>query len=164
MAHRLTRTLAPLLLLAGCAASGCAPPAYHDGGRLPVTVDGRTFEAELKLTPESRYLGMGGRAEMPQDFAMLFAYPEPQHLHYVMRDCAFPIDILFLDGQGRVVAKHRMVPDPAGMAEDDLRRYDSEASAQFALEIKGGWLDKLDITVGQTRLNLPAEALGAAAK
>lgn len=164
MAHRLKTSLSLIFLsLAGCTATGCAPPpTYHDGDHLPVTVAGHTFDAELKLTPESRFRGMGGRTDIPADFAMLFAYPQPHHLNYVMRDCAFPLDILFLDGEGRVVAKHHMPIEPPGTPEEKLIRYDSDYSAQFVLEVKGGWLEKLKVTVGETRLDIPKGALAAA--
>lgn len=170
MAHHLTslrtRLLAVMVLaLAGCTATGCAPPpAYHDGGHLEVVAAGHTFDAELKLTPASRFHGMGGRADIPADFAMLFAYPEPRRLTYVMRDCDFPLDILFLDSEGRVVAKYHMHPEPPQTPESRLIHYDSECQAQFVLEMKGGWLDKLPVVVGETRLDLPKAALAAAAK
>lgn len=170
MAHRLTpsriRPLAAFaILLAGCAATpGCSPPAFHDGDHLKVAVNGHAFDTELKLTPESRTQGMGGRLNIADDFAMLFAYPEPRQMSFVMRDCHFPIAVLFLDAQGRVVKTHAMPVEKPGTAEDDLIRYPSEASAQFALEVKAGQLEKLGVVVGQTKVELPLEALGNAAR
>ncbi len=168
MAHGLTPThplaIAALFLL-GCAASGCTkPPAFKDGATLPLRVNGHAFNAELTLTPESRTKGLGGRAAIADDFAMLFVWPRPRQLNFVMRDCRFPIGVLFLDDQGRVVATHTMPVAPAATAEDDLIRYPSRSSAQFALEVKAEHLAGLGVVIGETKIELPIEALTQAAQ
>ncbi len=160
--HALTLAL---LTLASCTALSCAKPSvFKDGATLPISVNGHAFHAEIELTPESRIKGLGGRAVIADDFAMLFAWPMPRQLNFVMRDCHFPIAVLFLDDQGRVVATHKMPVEPAATAEDDLIRYPSGSSAQFALEIKAERLDALGVVIGETKIELPIEALTQAAQ
>src|SRR5690606_3450982 len=73
-----------------------------------VKIGDRTFNLELALDDASRYRGLSDRQSLPDDGGMLFVFPKPRPLQFVMRDCLFPIDILFLDGGGRVVSMHEM--------------------------------------------------------
>ena len=101
---------------------------------------------------------------------MLFAFGSPRPLAMVMRDCPEPIDVAFLDGEGRVVALHSMRPEPprgAGESaiqyERRLPAYPSAAPAQFAVEVAGGRLAQLGVQVG-TRLVFDAAALARRAR
>lgn len=159
MAHRLTCALTALLL------SACAPPPQvKDGAVLKVAVNGHAFDALVRLTRESRSKGLGGRKDLADGQAMLFAYPDEAVRQFVMRDCHFPIAVIFLDGKGRVVKTHAMSVEKPGVAEDGLTRYSSESSAQFALEVKAKLLDGLGIVPGTTVIELPLEALRRAAE
>jgi uncharacterized membrane protein (UPF0127 family) len=96
---------------------------------------------------------------------MLFVLPSPERFAMVMRDCPEPLDVAFLDSQGRVVALHEMQPEPARRPEESpfryeqrLRVYASGEPVQFAVETAGGRLRELGITVGD-RIALDAQAL-----
>jgi uncharacterized membrane protein (UPF0127 family) len=124
-----------------------------------VLIDGRKFHLELALEPDVRFKGLSGRTEIPSDGGMLFAFPFPVTTAFVMRDCPIPIDIIFLDGSGRVVATHKMtVEAPRTDAEKKLneqgineeyetrlKKYPSNFAAQFAIELKGNTLDAIKV-------------------
>jgi uncharacterized membrane protein (UPF0127 family) len=83
----------------------------------------------------------------------------------VMRRCPVPIDVAFLDAEGRVVAIHAMAPEPprapgasAAVYEAPLPTYVSAVPAQFAVETAGGRLGELGLAVGD-RLVFDAEGL-----
>lgn len=145
-----------LACLAGCAAmSGCAEPA--PAGFERVALSGRTFTLELAADHVSRTMGLGGRTSIPEDGGMLFVFERPDLRAFVMRDCVVPIDIIFLDGAGNIVAMHQMVveeprrPDETPQAyELRMKRYPSRFNAQFVIELRGGMLDQLDLAVGDT--------------
>lgn len=160
------------LVLTGCATMpGCREPAAPEGFER-VRVDGRTFNLELAETGPKRERGLGGREHIPEDGGMLFVFPDAAPRVFVMRDCLVPIDIIFLDAMGRVVAMHQMTVEPpepqrregesardyqARRAEYEfrLRKYPSGYAAQFAIEIAGGLLDELNVHMGdQIRLDL----------
>lgn len=135
----------------------CAGNAQQDDGveRERVDVRGAVFRVELALDDATRLRGLGGRASIPEDGGMLFVFPRPARLGFVMRDCLVPIDIAFLDSAGRVVSMHAMQPEPPRAdGEGDyeyearLRRYDSRFPAQFALEVAGGTFERIGLETG----------------
>lgn len=178
--------LIPAFALAAAAAlwlRGCesAPPGYAD-----VEISGKKFTLEVVDTPETRFKGLSGRTEIKADGGMLFVFPKPEPtLDFVMRDCPIPIDIIYLDGSGRVVASHKMVPEPPrseaekvntppvpgapawsytnASYEKRLKKYPSRFSSQFVIELKGDTLDTLKVKPGD-KVAFDAPALKAKAK
>ncbi|MEM7577657.1 MAG: DUF192 domain-containing protein [Planctomycetota bacterium] len=130
---------------------------------LPVTLGDQTFTLELALDNDTRFQGLSDRAYLAPDGGMLFVFPRPRNLEFVMRRCLVPIDIIFLDAGGRVTASHAMTVEPYDRPERQLRRYGSQYRAQFAIELAGGTLETLDLQPGD-RIELPLEDLKARAK
>lgn len=121
-----------------------------------VRINGRTFHLELALDNPTRVQGLSDRTQIEPDGGMLFVFPRPAQQAFVMRRCPIPIDIIFLDGTGRVVAFHKMtVEEPQGATESDaayenrLKRYPSRFDAQFVIELKADTIDTLNLTEGQ---------------
>lgn len=148
-------------LISGLAGAGCDEPPAPPGVER-VEINGRTFNLELAATDAVRVKGLSGRTEIKPDAGMLFVFPDSRRLSFVMRDCPIPIDIIFLDANGRVVATHKMVPEePRRANETDeaynrrLKLYPSGFGAQFAIELKGNTLDELKVKEGdQIKLDL----------
>jgi hypothetical protein len=141
--------VALLLCLPGSAA--CRAPA----GEVEAKIAGERFALELAANPAARYRGLSGRTHIPPNGGMLFAFRPAQPLEFVMRDCPIPIDIAFLDADGRVVAVHAMKVEPprapgesAVDYDDRLPRYASGEPAQFAIETAGGRLAELGLAPG----------------
>jgi len=142
-------------------ATGCEEPPLPEGFER-VTIDNRTFDLEIAANDAVRFKGLSGRTEIKDNGGMLFVFADARRLNFVMRDCPIPIDIIFLDGNGRVVAKHKMLPEaPRRPTETDegynqrLKMYPSGYGAQFAIELKANTLDQLKIKEGdQIKLDL----------
>lgn len=129
-------------------------------GRAPnrierVALGGKQFDLELAADNPTRMRGLGGRDHIDDNGGMLFAFRVPTTLRFVMRDCVIPIDIIFVDHAGNVTAVYTMQPEePQGDKETDflyenrLKKYSSKFSAQFAIEIQAGQIDKLGIKPG----------------
>ncbi len=160
-----------LFLFAGCEPAGSADDPARAGadveaqapGTQRVTIGDRTFTLELALDDDTRFQGLSDRAYLAPDGGMLFVFPQPRNLEFVMRRCLVPIDILFLDPAGRVTATHAMAVEPYDRPEPQLRRYSSQYRAQFAIELSGGTLKTLDLQPGQA-IDLPLEDLKTRAK
>ena len=145
-----------------------------------IKISGEWFHLELAADQPTRVRGLGGRDYLAPDGGMLFVFPQPQVLQFVMRDCLVPIDVIFLDATGRITAMHTMPVEPPEppQAEDEtdedyrsrriayelaLPRYTSRFSAQFAVELAGGTLDRLGLEPGQ-KLDIDLERLKTLAK
>ncbi len=170
MAQIITRlprnsVLMGLMAVLLCLIGGCSnAPAVVDG-KMPVEIAGTTYMCEIVADQESRTLGLGKRESLPADEGMLFSFPEARLRNFVMRDCLFDIDIIYLDSAGRIVAMHHM-PVEAPQGEDEsiyeyemrLKKYSSRYNAQYVIEIQGGQLEKLAIKEGD-RIELDTEYL-----
>ena len=125
--------------------------------RMPITIAGRPFSLELALDDASRHRGLSDRQEISADGGMLFAFPWPQRLTFVMRRCNVPIDLIFLDPNGYVIRMHRMTVEANPAAPDHrLRSYRSFDPALFAIELRGGTLDQLNLELAD-RIDLPID-------
>jgi uncharacterized membrane protein (UPF0127 family) len=127
-----------------------------------VTISGRKFKLELATDPDKRMFGLSFRETIAADGGMLFVFPRPVTTSFVMRDCPVPIDIIYLDATGRIVAMHKMVPDPRKPGESDsdyearLTKYPSGYDTQFVIELKGNTLDSLNLKKNdKIRLDIP---------
>ena len=103
---------------------------------------------------------------------MLFVFPDSKVgvQSFWMGHCLVDMDIIYLDRRGSVTAVHRMKAQPPQRPDesDDAYRariphYSSGYPAQFAIELKSGWLDRLNVKVDQ-RLTLDLLRLKAMAR
>jgi hypothetical protein len=120
--------------------------------------------------PASTEMGLMHRASIPDDGGMLFIFPAAERRSFWMGHCLVDIDIIFLDPRGRVTATHRMKAEsPQREGESDaaydarMPRYPSVRPAQFAIELKAGSLDRLDVGVDD-RIDLDLQRLKARAQ
>jgi uncharacterized membrane protein (UPF0127 family) len=159
-----------LLLLAACGAP--EPRAASAGEREVafVSLGGETFTLELALDPATRQRGLSGRGVIPRHEGMLFVLPTPRPFAMVMRDCPAPIDVAFLDAQGRVVSVHEMAVEPPRAPDEGPRAYEarlpiyaSSRPVQFAIETAGGRLRELGLAPG-ARIPIDLASLVARAR
>jgi len=154
LAYRIILIIAVLFAAVGCperTAPNSTPPPLQS---IDVTLDGQSFHLELALDKAVRFQGLSDRPSIPVNGGMLFCFPKPKELQFVMRRCLVPIDIIFVGPGGRVVSMTTMHVQPPTTLEADLKRYPSGWPAQFAIELAGGTLDRINIKTGQA-LDLP---------
>jgi uncharacterized membrane protein (UPF0127 family) len=120
-----------------------------------VEIAGEPFELELALDAATRHQGLSGRLAIEPNGGMLFVSTVERPQAMVMRDCAIPIDVAFLDFSGEVVAIHEMRPElphrpgeSQSEYESRLRVYGSGTPAGFAIETAGGRLEEVGLQVG----------------
>lgn len=93
-------------------------------------------------TPETRRRGLSGHAPLADGEGMFFDKAGT----YWMKDVDFPLDILFLADDGRILEKQCMAvePDPSAPAT----YYASPKTAAHALELPAGWCERVGVGVG----------------
>lgn len=107
------------------AASGPLPTAE-------IRVGGELLQVELATDATSRRRGLMGRTELPAGTGMLFVYADEAPRAFWMKRTVLPLDIAYLDGDGRIV-------DIQTMAPQTLTMHHSRAPARYALEVPAGW-------------------------
>jgi len=136
-------------------------PADAKPETFPLTISGRTFKLELALTDVVRMKGLGQRDKIAEDGGMLFGFPDAETRAFVMRDCPVDIDIIYLDGAGRILSFYEMKAEaPRGPGEGKvgdvnagyearLKKYSSRFPTQFVVELKGGTIPSLGLKTGE---------------
>ena len=106
--------------------------------------DGRTlhFTVELATTEPQRALGLMNRKQMASDHGMLFDFQTEQPVAFWMKNTPLPLDMLFIDGKGRVV---QIAEDTEPYSEAPIP---SQQPVRAVLELNAGISRKLGITPG----------------
>jgi uncharacterized membrane protein (UPF0127 family) len=154
------RRLAALVLyaclaLAPLAAAQSPPPeelSKFPLGKLEVT-DGKhlkhTFQVWLADNPRRQAQGLMFVRALPPLRGMLFVHDEPRELSMWMKNTYIPLDMVFIDAEGRV---QQIVEQTKPHSLDLIR---SERPALAVLEIAGGEARRLGLKPGQ-RVHHPA--------
>lgn len=93
--------------------------------------------AELALDHGSRSRGLMHRESLAEDAGMLFYYPRAEYRSFWMFQTLIPLDIAFLNDQGRILNIHTMEPCMSANPQH-CQGYQSDASARAALELNAG--------------------------
>lgn len=160
----------PLVLVAaatlaatGCGEAGSGEAAPDRAARAPIPTDsamadadsvaeqepptttlrvgGVRVQAEVADTDAERRRGLMGRDSLPEDYGMLFVYPEQRILSFWMRNTSIPLDIAFIDRRGTIVDVQTMQPQ-----SEEMHR--SRQPAMYALEMEAGWFEDHAVGVG----------------
>lgn len=107
-----------------------------------------TLKVEIADTDSSRAKGLMMRTFLPDGHGMLFVWPEEAPRTMWMKDTFIPLDMIFMDGQGKIVA---IIPNAV---PHDLSPLAGDRPARYVLEVPAGYAARLQMAVGQT-LSLP---------
>ncbi|MBF0595379.1 MAG: DUF192 domain-containing protein [Candidatus Omnitrophica bacterium] len=143
------RVVAILLLLTGifiCRSEIAAAVEIRE-----VCTDTKCFQSEVMSTPEGREKGLMYRASLAEDQGMLFIFDEPAEYSFWMKNMSFPIDMVWLDQDKRVVHVELGVPP---CEKDPCPVYSPQSKALYVLEVAAGQADESGIQTGdQLRWN-----------
>jgi uncharacterized membrane protein (UPF0127 family) len=106
-----------------------------------VTVGGVPISVEIADTRELRERGLMNRDALPEDYGMLFVYPDERIRSFWMRNTRIPLDIAFIDRNGSIVNIEQMQPQTD---ENTL----STGPVMYALEMSQGWFESNDVEPG----------------
>ena len=143
-----------LLVLAACTQPS-APPSPTAAatptatGEVPlpriVFPNGYGVHVELAIDEATRAQGLMYRDRLPENRGMLFVFAEPSVQSFWMKNTLIPLDMIWIDGNRRVVhVKHDVPPCRA----DPCPGYDPGVPAVYVLEVAGGVARRQGLDVG----------------
>jgi uncharacterized membrane protein (UPF0127 family) len=138
LSGRTTALAVALALVAGRA--GTAPAV------VPLTLpSGSVLQVEVMVKDEDRAMGLMFRPSLARDRGMLFVF-ETEDFHGIwMKNCRFPIDIVWLDEERRVVHVAEAAP-PCKV--DPCPVYQPMKKAAYVVEINAGQARREKATLG----------------
>jgi uncharacterized protein len=149
---RLPRLLLVAAVLA-LASGATAGPAV-----IPLTLpSGTVLQVEVMVKDEDRAMGLMFRPSLPKDRGMLFLFERPDFQGIWMKNCKFPIDIVWLDEERKVVHVAESVPPCKAEKGDKCPVYTPLRRASYVVELNAGQARKEKAVLGSTiTFTLPA--------
>ena len=138
--------------------SACALALAAWAGATPAVVpltlpSGKVLQAEVMVSDEDRAMGLMFRPSLPLDRGMVFIF-ETADFHAIwMKNCKFPIDIVWLDEERRVVHVAEAVPP---CKAEPCPVYNPMRRASYVVELNAGQARREKAVLGaRIRFDLP---------
>jgi len=80
-----------------------APAAQMPSKTSTSTVEVSGFTYEIVTDSAAQQLGLGGRADIPEKYGMLFIFPHDDMYGFWMKDMLVPIDMVWLSDTGTIL-------------------------------------------------------------
>ena len=137
-----------VLALALATVAGSSPAV------VPLTLpSGKVLQAEVMVSDEDRAMGLMFRPSLPLDRGMIFRFGTADFHGIWMKNCKFPIDILWLDEERRVVHVAEAVPP---CKAEPCPVYNPMRKASWVIELNAGQARREKAVLGSTvRFDLP---------
>lgn len=114
-----------------------------------LSINNATWTVELATTMVEQARGLSYRSNLAPHAGMLFIFPRASVQNFWMKDMHFPLDIIWIGSDGRVVGFLQDVPAPTpGTAVWNLSVYTSPRGVKEVLEVNAGTVAQYGIKVG----------------
>ena len=133
-----------LLVAIACGAapgssSSPAPAPTEPAGPRAVLPSGAVYRLELATVPEDQAQGLMYRENLPEKTGMLFLFAELAPHHFWMKNTMIPLDIIWLDENGKVLFVSANTPP---CKADPCPTYGTDQPVRMVLELAGGMAAK----------------------
>ncbi|PNR95673.1 DUF192 domain-containing protein [Petrotoga olearia] len=115
-------------------------------GTLTISQEGRvvTIPIEIANTNELREFGLMYREDIPEEYGMLFVFPNPGIRGFWMKNTFVELDIAFIDSNGTILDIQNMKP----CEESPCPIYIIYKPFKYALEVKAGFFERYGFSEG----------------
>ncbi|MBI2483805.1 DUF192 domain-containing protein [Candidatus Uhrbacteria bacterium] len=117
-----------------------SPPVYFN-----LAAGDANINAEYANTLRKQLRGLSGRESLGGDDGMFYSFQASDFYTFWMRDMKFPIDIIWIGSDNRVVDITKHI-SPNSFP----KTFTSQVKAQYVVEVNAGYADKHGIAVGTT--------------
>ena len=151
--HRLQLTLlVASIILQGCTSTVKSSNNYKLAQRQICIHSGTVttgLEVEVAATTAERKKGLQQRATLPENRGMLFEFnlDQPPERGFWMYRTLIPLDIAYLDKNGRILAIREMEPC-ASASRKDCQLYPPGQKYRYALEVNRGFFTANNVNPG----------------
>ena len=108
-----------------------------------VKIAGQMIKVDLALTQIEQEQGLSGRKNLQSDEGMLFIFSKPAKNYFWMKDMNFPIDIIWIDQNFRVIYIEKSAT-PSSYANS----FGPGVDNRYVLEVSAGFSEKNNLKVG----------------
>lgn len=126
------------------ASSAVSRSDFHAAALFP---DGFRIDLEIAANGETRQQGLMYRESLPPGRGMLFLFPTAGEHSFWMKNTLIPLDMIWLDSEGRIVGIRRDVPP---CQADPCPSYGPGGVATRVLEIAAGEAARHGLEPGST--------------
>ncbi len=106
-----------------------------------------SLEVEIADTASERETGLMYREKLTIDEGMLFVFPEEDDRGFWMKNTLIPLDMIFVDAEGRIINIEETVPEP-NTSDEDLKTYRSDAPAKYVIETNSSFTERRNVEEG----------------
>ncbi|OHA16429.1 MAG: hypothetical protein A2830_03100 [Candidatus Taylorbacteria bacterium RIFCSPHIGHO2_01_FULL_44_110] len=110
---------------------------------MPIKTPKGIIYAIVAKTPATRQRGLSGHEALDDDQGMLFIFPTPQTPDFWMKDMNFPIDIVWINSDRKIIGVDSDVSQ-----KTYPKTFAPPAEIQFVLEVNAGVAEKLGLKTG----------------
>ncbi|HLA76401.1 MAG TPA: DUF192 domain-containing protein [Vicinamibacteria bacterium] len=135
-----------LLVLLGFLVSTTVGPLWAAPAVIPLKLpSGKVLQTEVMIKDEDRQMGLMFRPSLAQDRGMLFVFDRLDFHAIWMKNCKFPIDIVWLDENRKVVHLAERVPP---CKADPCPVYPPLQRAAYVVELNAGQARREKAAIG----------------
>lgn len=133
-----------LLALGAGVAAAAREQAHFKTGRLTIHAGGQKVDYQVEVADNNRLRGLGlmHRHSLPENQGMLLLFAQPQRASIWMKNTFIPLDLLYIDDQGRIV---KIVENAIPRSTGAMR---SNGKVKAVLELNAGQVNKWGMAVG----------------
>ncbi len=106
---------------------------------------GKVLQVEVMITDEDRAMGLMFRPSLSLDRGLLFVFEQPGFYPFWMKNCRFPIDMVWVDQDQQVVHVAEAVPP---CKADPCPSYQPLRRASYVIEMNAGQARREKLVVG----------------
>lgn len=122
---------------------GSAHVLVQDDSSVNISVGEASLRAVIADTQEERTRGLSSRPSLSQEEGMLFVFEDEGKHSFWMKDMRFPLDILWIDKEKRVVEITLNVSPDSYPG-----RLIPSVPVLYVLEVNAGWTERNGIRIG----------------
>jgi uncharacterized protein len=122
------------------------PDFFPQYNRTTISINGFKVLFAIASTDEQRIKGLSGLEKLNENEGMLFMFDEPSRPGFWMNEMNFPIDIIWLDSNGKVVHIEKNLEPCAIFMTCPV--YESQLDSLYVIELRSGFTNEHSIKNG----------------